>query len=148
MRRFFRTQLPGVNHNLGIGGRFIGIRNTSELLDDSRARLGVQALPVALFAYVNRSRHVHEDEPTERLDHLPDSLACGLIGSNRSTHCDAAVLGDLGRDIPDAADVDVAMLFRESKLRRKVLADQIAIQQGDRTSAGFQELRDQRIRNR
>src|SRR5580765_3933827 len=147
LRGFLRTQLSGVNHNLGIRGRFVRIRNTCEFFYDPSARLGIQALAVALFTNVNRSRHVNENEPAERLDHLTDSFTGGLIRSNRSAHRNPAVLRDLGRNVADAADVDVAVLFRESKFGRQVLADQVAVQKGNRTSAGFEELCNQRVRD-
>src|SRR6266849_1973226 len=41
LRGLIGTQLPGVNHNLGVRGRFIRIGNTRELLYDAGACLGV-----------------------------------------------------------------------------------------------------------
>src|SRR5450631_431582 len=90
---------------------------------------------------------MHQNKPAERFNHLPHRFASCLIRSDRGAYRDAAVLGDLRGDITNAADVDVAMLFRESEFARQMLAHQIAIEQSDWTSAHLQKLRDQSIRN-
>ena len=145
LRRFLGAQLGGVDHDFGINGRFVRIGDAREFLNDAGASLGVQALTVALFAHFDRSRRVHQNESAERLNHLPYCFARRFIRSDGGADCDAAILRDLGCNIADAPDVDVAMLLGESEFARQILAHQIAIQQSDRTAAHFQELGDQRI---
>ena len=65
----------------------------------------------------------------------------GAIGAKG----DAAVLGDLGGDVADAADIDVAVFFREAQLGGQVFAHQVGIEQGYGTSPDLQELGAQNI---
>src|SRR5208283_2535928 len=88
---------------------------------------------------------MHENEPAYGLDHLAHRLPRRLVRRDRSANGDAAILGDFRCDIPDAANVDVAMLLRETELRRKMLADQVAVEQRNRTSARLQELGNERV---
>src|SRR5207253_4579097 len=58
-----------------------------------------------------------------------------------------AVLGDLGRDVSDTADVKVAMFAGETKLGRQMLADMIAVKKRNRPAANFEELDHENVRN-
>src|SRR5208283_1887107 len=139
LRRFLGAQLDGVNHDFGIGGRLVRIRDASEFLDDAGASLGVQAFAVALFTDFERSSAVHQYKAADRLNQLPDVLAGRLIRSDGSANRDSAVFGDFRSDVADAANVDVAVLLGKAELRRQMLAHQIAVQQGNGTAAHFQK---------
>jgi hypothetical protein len=65
--------------------------------------------------------------------------------SPRLDHFAGAVLGDLGGDVADAADIDVAVFFREAQLGGQVFAHQVGIEQGYGTSPDLQELDAQNI---
>src|SRR5713101_227394 len=145
LRRFLGAQLGGVNYDFGIGWRLIRIRDAGEFLDDAGASLGVQAFTVALFTHFDRGGCVNQNKPAERFNHLSHRFASRLIRSDRSADRDAAVLRDLGSNIANAADVDVAMLLGESEFARQVLAHQIAVEQSDRTSAHLEEFGDQSV---
>ena len=58
------------------------------------------------------------------------------------------MLGDLGGDVADAADVDVAVLLREAELAGEVLPDEVAVEHRDRPAAELQELREQHVGDR
>src|SRR6266700_1509382 len=88
---------------------------------------------------------MHQDKPSIGLDHLTHMFASCIVRGDWRTNRDAAVLSDFGSDISDAADVDVAMLFRESEFRRKMFAHQVAVEQGHRTAPDFKKLRHQDI---
>ncbi len=88
---------------------------------------------------------MHFAEGAIGFDHLAHRAAGGRVGRDRGADGDAAVLGDLGGDIADAADVDVAMLFREAKLGRQVLAHHVAVEQRHRAAAHFHQLDHQRV---
>src|ERR1035441_9906742 len=88
LRRFLGAQFDGVNHDFGIGGRLVRIRDASEFLDDAGASLGVQALAVALFTNFERGGCVHQYKPSERFNHLPHRFTRRFIGRNRSANGD------------------------------------------------------------
>src|SRR5271165_3270343 len=130
LRRFLGAQFGRVNHDFGISGRLVGVRDAGKFLNNAGASLGVQAFAIALFTDINGSGGVHQYETAKRFDHLAHRLTRRRIRRNRSADGDAAVLGDFGGDVADASNVDVAMLLGESEFRRQVLAHEITIQQG------------------
>src|SRR5580658_2568129 len=148
LRRFLGAQLGSVNHHFGVAWRLVRIRDAGEFLDNAGASFGVKAFPVALFTDFDRGSRVHQYKPAERFNHLPYRGARRLVRSDRSADRDAAVFCDLGTNIADAPDVDVAMLLGESEFARQVFAHQIAIEQSDGTSAELQKFRDQRVGDR
>ena len=83
---------------------------------------------------------MHFDEGAEFLDFFAHRATRRGIGRDGRTDGDAAILGDLGRDIADAANVEVAVFLREAELRREVLTHDIAIKQRHRTPAHFHEF--------
>ena len=86
-----------------------------------------------------------QNEATVWINEPTDVLAGRIVRCNWGADGDSTVLGDFRSDVADAADVDIAMLFREAKLRRKMLANQVSIEDGYRPSAHFQELRQQDV---
>jgi hypothetical protein len=52
-----------------------------------------------------------KDEAADRFDHGADVFANGIVGRDWGADGDATVLRDLGSDIADAANVNVAMFF-------------------------------------
>src|SRR5216683_7596847 len=131
---FLRRPLARIDNNLSVGRNFVGVRDTRELLEDSSSSLGVQALPIALLADFDRSGDVNQDEPPVRLHHLAHVFTGRVIGRDGRTNSNTAVLCDLRSHVSDSADIDVAMLFRESELRRKMLAHQVSGQQCEWTA--------------
>ena len=83
---------------------------------------------------------MHQDESAQGFDHRAHVFASCVIRGNGGANCDAAILGDFGSHVADTADINIAMLFRESQFGRKMLTNQIAIQQCYRTSACLQKL--------
>src|SRR5262249_9265940 len=112
--------------------------DAGEFFNDACAGFGVEALAVAFFAFFDAGVDVHQDEAAVRGDHRADVLADIVVGGNRRANADAAVLGDLCRDIADALDVDVPVLFRKAQLTGEIFAHDVAIQERDRTAADFQ----------
>src|ERR1022692_4302221 len=147
LRGLFGGQVTGIDGDFGVGRNFIRIRDAREFLENSRARLGVQAFAITLFADFHGGGDVHQNEPSVGLNQLPDMFARGVIRRDGRANGDTAILGDFRSDVADPPDVDVAMFLGEAKFGRQILAHQVAIQQRDWTPAGFQELRQQNIGN-
>ena len=82
------------------------VRDDSELI-----RIDVQSLAVARFAGLERSRHVNLKEAALCLDQLADFGARREVGRNRAADGDAARTRDVGRNIADARNVEVAVLL-------------------------------------
>ena len=85
------------------------------------------------------------DEGTKAFHVFAHGAAGGGVRRDRRADGDAAVLGDLGGDIADAADVQIAVLFAKAQFRRQVLADNVPIQQRDGTAAHLHQLHHQSI---
>ena len=129
-------------------GSFVRVGDAGEFLQNAGPRLGIKPLAVALLADFDRGGNVHQNESAVRLDQLANVLSRRVIGCDGRANRDPAILRDFRRDISNAANVNVAMLFRESQFRGKMLAHQVAVEQSHRTSAHFQELGHQHVRNR
>src|SRR5690625_3044624 len=129
MRAMIRIHRFGVEPELRLFGCLVGVRDPGELLDLALARELVEPLAVAPLAFLQAGRDMDFDEGAMCLDHLAHCRPRRRIGSDRGAERNTAILGDLARDIADPADIDVAMLLRKAKLRRQVLAHDIAIEQ-------------------
>ena len=106
----------GVDAQVGVGRLLVGRGDAREVRDLAASRLGVEALPVAALALLERGRDVHEEERAAGgLGHRLGRPARGVEGRDRAAHGDAAVSGDLGRDPADAADVGLAVLAAERR---------------------------------
>src|SRR5580700_170680 len=147
LRRLFGRQLASIDGDFGVGRNLIRIRNAGEFFENSRARLCVQALTVALFADFHSGGNVDENEPAVGLNQLSHIFARPVVRRDGRANSDTAILGDFRRHIADAPDVDVAVLFGEAEFGRQILAHQVAIQHGGRTPAHFQELGHQHVGN-
>ena len=144
MGGLFGRRLGRVDQDVGVFGRFVGVGDAGEGGDDSGAGAGVQALGVALLADLQGRGHVDEDEAAAGFHHLANLLAHFVVGGNRRAQGHAAVLGDLRRDEPDPADVQVPVLAREAQLARQVLANHVPVQQGHGAAPHLAELHHQR----
>src|ERR1022692_5094844 len=118
LRCLFGGQVTGIDGDFGVGRNFIGIRDTREFLENSRARLGVQAFAITLFADFHGGGDVHQNEPSVGLNQLPDMFARGVIRRDGRANGDTAILGDFRSDVADPPDVDVAMFLGEAKFGR------------------------------
>src|SRR5215211_6406976 len=128
----------GVDHQLRLLGRLVGVGDARELLDLTGAGLGVEALDVALLADLDRGLDVRLDEAAvHNLPRLVADLAVGRDGGRDDRH---AVAGEQVRDERDAADVRVAILLREAEALREVLADDVAVEHLERHAALAQRL--------
>jgi len=125
---------------LGVGRLLVGIADAGEFLQDAGARLGVETFAVTAFAHVHRSGEVDENETADGFDEGTDIFAGCVVGRDRGADGDAAVLGNLGGDVADAADVDVAVLLGKAELAREMLPDEVAVEHGDGAAADFEEL--------
>ncbi len=74
-------------------------------------------------------------------------VKCEIVRSNRSADRDFAALRDLLRHESEPADVQIAVLLGETRLRRQAFPDGIAVEQGDVPSPFDQPLR-QALRQR
>ena len=90
---------------------------------------------------------MHHDESTQRCNHAAHLFPHGIVGSDGSTDGNATVLGDLGSDVPDASDVEIAMFAGKTELGREMLADQIAVKKRNRPAPDFEELDQQDVGN-
>ena len=70
-----------------------------------------------------------EDEAPNRRDHRAHVLPGAIVRRDRRADRDAPVLRDLGRDVADAANVDITMLLGEAELGGQMLADDVPVQQ-------------------
>src|ERR1700722_16797360 len=142
---FFSGQIGGVNGDFGVLGFFIGIGDPGELFEDAGAGLGVQALPLSLFASFDRGGDVDENKAANRFDHFADGFARGVIRSDRGADRDPTIFGDLRSHVADAANVDVTMFLGKPEFGRKMLAHQVAVEDGDGSASGFEELGKQNV---
>src|SRR5262249_43832915 len=110
----FGGQRERVDDDFSVGRHVVGVADASEFFDDAGACLGIKPFAVALFTFFNTRVDMHEDEATMRGDHRADFLANVVIRCDRGADANAAVLGDLGGDEANAADIDIAVLFRET----------------------------------
>src|SRR5277367_785029 len=116
LRCLFGTEFGRIDHNLGIRGLFVRVRNARELLENASASLGIQTLTVALFTGLHRGRDVNQNEAAAGLNHAAYGFASGVIRSDGSADRDATVLGYFGGHIADTSNIDIAMLLRETQL--------------------------------
>src|SRR3990172_3004891 len=94
---FLRAEIVGIDGYVGVGRLFVRIRDSGELFDDPRPCLGVHTLSVALLADLEGCGDMDQYEPADLLDHGPHLPANPLVGSDRGTDGDSAVLRDLRR---------------------------------------------------
>ena len=144
-RRLVRLYGRGVDRELGVGRDLVRIGDAGEVLDDARSRPGVQALAVALFADLERRRHVHEHKPAVRLDRGADLPAGRIIGGDRRANGNPAVPCDLRRHKADPLDVQVAVRARIAELAGQFFAHEVAIEHRDGALPPFQELGQQNL---
>src|SRR2546430_10582691 len=84
LRRLFRSEFRGVDHDFRISRLFIRIRDSGELFEDSRSCLGIKTLAVALLTNFKRGSDVHKDKPTRSEEHTSElqsqsNLVCRLL---------------------------------------------------------------------
>src|SRR5437667_5893676 len=115
---FPRRKVGCINRYFRILGLFVGIRYAGEFLKNSGPSLGIEALAVALLAHLDRSRHMHQDEAAQRLDHSTHVFASSIVRSDGRADGDASIFRDLRSHVADTADVNVAMLLGEAEFRR------------------------------
>ncbi len=142
---FFGRKFSRIDDYFSFLRRLVWIRDSRELLDDAGSRLRIKSLAVTLLAGFERRGDMHQDKASQRLNHLAHRLTNGFVGSDGGADGDAAILRDLRSDVADAADIDVAMLLRKAEFRREMLADQVAVENGHGTAAGFEELGQQHV---
>src|SRR5215208_7560716 len=138
LRRLLGRLLVGLDGELGVLRRLVGVRDAGELLDLAGARLGVKALDVALLADLERGLGVDLDEPLAHL--VPCLVADVAVGRDRSGDNRDAVAREQVGDEGDAADVGVAVLLRETEALGQVLADDVAVEYLELGSAAAELL--------
>src|SRR2546423_15103466 len=90
---------------------------------------------------------MHQDKAADRLDHPADILTGGVVGRDRSANRDSAVFRDLGSDIADATNVNVAVLLGEAEFGGEMFAHQVTVEKRDWSSTHFEKFRQQDIGN-
>src|SRR5882757_7154155 len=145
--RLVGSEFSRIDGDVRISRFFVGIGNAGKLLDNACPGFGVETFAIAFFANFNRSGQMHHDESTQRRNHVADLLPHGIVGSNGSTDGDTTVLGDLGSDVSDAADVEIAMFARKTKLGRQMLPDKVAIKKRNWPAPDFEEFDQQDVGN-
>ena len=126
---FFDGFFARVDFDFGVGGSFVGVGDAGEVLDLAGTRLGVEALGVALFDHGQGSFHVDLDEGRVALGAA--LVAHGAVGADGSgDRADPVARQHVGHKT-DAADVGVAVLFREAQTFGKVGAHDVAVEYFD-----------------
>src|SRR5688572_31054205 len=148
MRREVWRNLARVDDHLQALRVLVRIADAGEFLDEPCARLGVAPLAVALLADFERRGDENLDESAHLFDHLAHAPPGRRVRRDRRAYCNTAMARDLRGDVGDSQDVDVAMFAREPELARKMLADEVAVEQGHAPPAELEELGEQRICNR
>src|SRR3982751_6127071 len=144
---FVGSKLSRINGDVCIGRFFVRIGNAGELLNDTRARFGVETFPVPTFANFNRSGKMHHDKSTQRRDHRAYFFSRRIVRGNWSADRDPTIFRNLRSDISDATDVEIAMFARKTKLGRQMLAHKIAVKKRNWPAANLEELDDEDIRD-
>src|SRR5436190_1278218 len=106
----------------------VRIRHTGELGKLPGQRAGVQPFRVASDALVERGLHVHLEERADALAHLVPDRA---VGRNRGRDHRHPVPREQLRHVADPADVDVAVLARESQPPGEILAHLVPVEHFD-----------------
>src|SRR4029077_2406713 len=147
LSRLIRSEFSRIDGDVRIGWFFVGIGDTGKLLDNAGPGFRVETFAITLFANFNRRRKMHHDESAQGRNHGAHLFPHGIIGSDGSTNGNATVLRDLGSDVPDASDVEVAMFAGKTKLGREMLADQIAVKKRNRPAPDFEKFDQQDVGN-
>src|SRR5262249_26101937 len=129
-----------VNPDLSVAWLLVRIGNSSKLLQDAGPRLGIKSFAITLLTDIDRGREVNENEATDRFNHRANIFARRIVGRDRSTNGDSPSFRDLRGDVADAANIDVAMFLRKSKLGAQMFPDQVAVEQSDWPATHFKEL--------
>src|SRR5699024_10822386 len=104
----------GVDGQLGVARFLIRRGDPGELADLAATCLGIQALTVAAFAFGQRRRYVHQDEPGAVAGgHGPGGLARAVERRDRAADRHTAVPRDFGGHPADAVDIGFAVFFAE-----------------------------------
>src|SRR5213596_3439702 len=119
----------GVDHELWAHRLLVGIRHAGELRNLPGERPTIQPFGVASDALVERGLHVHLEERADALAHLVPDRA---VGRNRSRDHRHPVPREQLRHVADPADVDVAVLARESQPPGEILAHLVPVEHFDR----------------
>src|SRR5437016_6154214 len=147
LSRLIRSQFSRIDGDVCVRRFFVGIRDTSKLLDNTGPGFRVETFAVALFANFNRRREMNHDESTQRRNHGANLLPHGVVWSDGSTDGNATVFGDLGSDVPDASDVEVTMFARKTKLGRQMLTNEIAVKKRNWPAPDFEKFDQQDVGN-
>src|SRR5438093_4047012 len=124
-----------VDHELRGQRLLVGIRDARELGNLPRQRPTIQPFGVAADALVERGLHVHLDERADALAYLVPDRA---VGRDRSRDHRHAVPCEQLRYVADPADVDVAVLARESQTPGEILAHLVSVEHLDRDGTAAQ----------
>ena len=127
--------LLAVDGKVGLDGCLIRVVNTGEILDLAGAGLGVDASLVGLLAVLEGSGDVHEVEIAVLLNQLAGALAGLLEGGNGSGDNSGTGPGQLRSNKGDASNVLIAVLAVVAQLGRQLVANVLAEEQGDGTTA-------------
>ena len=118
----------GLDPDLGVDGRLVGIRHAGELGDLAGARLRVEPFT----SRASQSSSVVATWTSTKLSIQPRTSSRTLaVRGDRGRHRDHAVAGEQRGDESDPEDVGVAVLLREAEALREVLAHFVAVEQLD-----------------
>ena len=117
----------GVQRDLGVHRRLVGIVDAGEALDLAAAGLGVHSLGVALLAHLERRVDEHLDELIGA-HHVAHIVAGRPVRADGGADDHAAVADDLRRHEADAADVDVPVFLAETQPLGEVRAHDVAVE--------------------
>ena len=131
----------GVEHQLRRFRRLVGRIDAGEIGNAAGARLGVQALDVALLAHFQRRIDEHLDELAGREQVAGHPSFAAERRDERDQH-DQAGIDHQFRNFGDAADVLDAVLVAEAKVVVQAMADVVAVEQVGVVAAGEQAFFD------
>lgn len=141
------VRLGQVDGEIGLLGRLVRVVDAGEALDLAAASAGVDAALVSGLAVLERGVDVDKVEGAVLLAELAGRLAALLEGSDGRSNDGSAGASQLRGDESDAADVDVAVLAGEAKLRRQLVTDSVTEQQRDAAATLLVESDVQGTRN-
>lgn len=127
----------GLDCDFRVGGSLIGGRDAGKLLDLTSARLLVQTLGIALLSDLER----HVDKDLDKRQWLftrrsppnvgvqgAGRVAVGAVGGDEGGNGDGGGVGKELGNLGDAANVFVAVLFREAQVLVEAEADVVAVE--------------------
>src|SRR5260370_42567164 len=132
-RVFFQTLIDSLYSYFRMPWRFVGIIDSSNVLNLTTTSFFINSLCVASFAFFQRRIHEYFDKAIST-NHVPHVVTRGAIRTDRSANDDSTVSYDLGSNKAEAANVQIAVSLTKAKPLRKMSAHDVCIEERDLTT--------------